>query len=105
MSLRFAVGLTLLIVCLAVPDRHADSTAIVNDLKAALGQYKIVVGVLPKEFLLLQSFEQEAYVRGVLDGEYFLSEQSNEPNRDAFVSCLNARLKTILTEARHFVER
>ena len=105
MSLRFAFGLTLLIVCLAVPDHPANSKAVVNDLKAALSQYKIVVGVLPKEFLMLQSVEQDAYVRGVLDGEYFLSEQKKEPTRDAFVSCLNARLKTILTETRRFVER
>jgi len=88
---------------LAMPENTKSPT--VNDLKASLARYEIVVGVLPKEFLMFPSVEQEAYVRGVLDGEYFLSEESKEPDRDAFVNCLNARLKTILSEAKSFVER
>jgi TPR repeat protein len=75
------------------------------DMATALGQYNKAVGVFPKEFLRFSAIQQEAYLRGVLDGEYFLSEESKDPDRDAFVSCLNARLKMILSEAKSFVER
>ena len=75
------------------------------DLTTALGQYNKAVGVFPKEFLRFSAIQQEAYLRGVLDGEYFLLETSKHPDRDAFVNCLNARLKTILSEAKSFVER
>src|SRR6185503_16141835 len=80
MSLRFAFGLTLLIVCLAVPDHPANSKAVVNDLKAALSQYKIVVGVLPKDFLTLQAAKHDADVRRVLPGEYSVPRRRNDPN-------------------------
>ena len=75
------------------------------DLETALGHYKKAVGVFPKEFLRFSAVQQEAYLRGVLDGEYYLSEESKDPNRDAFVNCLNARQKTILSKAKSFVER
>ena len=76
-----------------------------SDPKAALARYEIVVGVLPKQFLRFPSVEQEAYVRGVLDGQYFLLEESKHADRDLFVNCLNARVTTIVSEARRFVER
>lgn len=75
------------------------------DLATALGHYTKAVGVFPKEFLRFSAVQQEAYLRGVLDGEYFLSEESKDPSRDAFVNCLNARQKTILSKAKSFVER
>lgn len=75
------------------------------DLETALGHYGKAVGVFPKEFLRFSAVQQEAYLRGVLDGEYYLSEESKDPNRDAFVNCLNARQKTILSKAKSFVER
>ncbi len=77
------------------------------DLATALGHYEKAVGVFPKEFLLFSAVQQEAYLRGVLDGEYLLSEENKDkdPDRDAFVNCLNTRLKTILSEAKSFVER
>lgn len=75
------------------------------DLKTALGQYKKAVGVYPKEFLGFSAVQQEAYLRGVLDGEYFIAETNKDPRRDDFVNCLNAKLKTILSEAKSFVER
>ena len=78
-----------------------------TDLATALGQYNKAVGVFPKEFLRFSAVQQEAYLRGALDGEYLLSEENKDkdPDRDAFVNCLNTRLKTILSEAKSFVER
>ena len=77
------------------------------DLSTALGQYNKAVGVFPKEFLRFSAVQQEAYLRGVLDGEYFVSEENKNKvlDRDAFVNCLNTRLKTILSEVKSFVER
>lgn len=75
------------------------------DLQTALGQYKKAVGVYPKEFLGFSAVQQEAYLRGGLDGQYFLLETSKHPDRDGFVNCLNAKLKTILSGAKGFVER
>jgi hypothetical protein len=75
------------------------------DLATALGQYQKAVGVFPKEFLRFSAVHQESYLRGVLDSEYFLSEENKDPDRDALVNCLNTRLKTILSVAKSFVER
>lgn len=90
---------------LAWPESTKSPT--VNDLATALGQYEKAVGVFPKEFLRFSAVQQEAYLRGVLDGEYLLSEENKDkdPDRDTFVNCLNTRLKTILSEAKSFVER
>ncbi len=87
----------------ASPEKTASTTK--ADLKVAFAQYETVVGVFPKEFLRFSIIEQEAYVRGALDGEYFLLEENKHPDRDGFVSCLNAYLKTILSQAKSFVER
>ena len=88
---------------LASPEKTTFPTT--DELRTVLHKYETVVGVFPKEFLQFSPVQQEAYVRGVLDGEYFLLETSKHPDRDGFVSCLNARLKTILSEVKSFVGR
>jgi hypothetical protein len=75
----------------------------INALKDALARYQTVVGVFPKEFLSLSSVEQEAYVRGVLDGQYVLLESNKHPGLDQFVICLNTRIKTIVSGSTRFV--
>jgi hypothetical protein len=87
----------------ASPEKTDSSTK--ADLKYAFAQYETVVGVFPNEFLRFSTIEQEAYVRGILDGEYYLLEENKDPDRDDFVICLNAHLSTILSEAKSFVER
>ena len=85
----------------AMPKKDMSTT--VNNLKDALARYQTVVGVFPKEFIGLSSIEQEAYVRGVLDGEYSLLEVSKHAGLDQFVICLNARITTIVSGAKRFV--
>ena len=84
--------------------RPADST-MSAELTGAFNQYEKVVGVFPNEFLRFPAVEQEGYLRGVLDGEYYLAEANKDSHRDDFVNCLNAKFTTILSGAKSFVER
>lgn len=91
--------------CRDVASPASTGSATAADLQAALDQYGKATGVFPKEFLLFSTVEQQAYVRGVLDGEYFLLHENKDPDRDGFVLCLNSKLQTIILEAKNYVER
>lgn len=91
--------------CQVAASPNSSGPVTKTDLKTALGQYETVAGVFPKEFLKFSSDAQEAYVRGVLDGQYYLLESNKHPRRDVFVSCLNSQMKKIISEAKNFVDR
>jgi hypothetical protein len=75
-----------------------------TDLETNISRFGSEVGVFPDEFLRFSDYEQEAYVRGVIDGQYFLLETNSDPERDLFVQCWNSGLATIISEAKAFVE-
>lgn len=70
----------------------------------ALTEYRNAVGVHPGEFLQFSQGEQEAYVRGVMDGQVFLAELTKDPDASAFISCLNINLPAIISSAGKFIQ-
>ena len=71
--------------------------------QSALTEYGNAVGVESGEFLQFSHSEQEAYVRGVMDGQVFLSELNKDPDARAFISCLNINLSAIISGAEKFI--
>jgi len=69
-----------------------------------LRQYREATGVDPAEFLQLSSGEQEAYVRGVVDGEVFISVLNKDPDVGGFINCLNKNHSAIISSARRFMQ-
>ena len=80
-----------------------NATQMGTDLDA-LREYGNAVGVRPAEFVRFSASEQEAYVRGVMDGQVFLREFISDPDVGAFINCLNDNLTAIISRAGKFLQ-
>jgi uncharacterized protein len=67
-------------------------------------KYGATVGMFPIEFLELSQDEKEAYVRGVMDGEYIFTSQNKSRELKIFVTCLNSNMNNIISTALKFKE-
>lgn len=90
--------------CKVLEFASPDITGPINLTAYRLRQYQTAVGVFPQEFLGFSREEQEFYIRGVMDGQYVLGKMNKQSDLDAWVSCLNRGLASILAQAKSFVE-
>ena len=67
-------------------------------------KYKSTVGVLTDEFIDLTEGEKEAYVRGVMDGEYMLAGQIKNRELRSMVTCLNENLGTMISSSLKYTK-
>ena len=65
-------------------------------------KYESTVGVFPKEYLEFSQEEKEAYVRGSMDGGYIFLNESKNREYKIIVTCLNTKLKNIISVASQF---
>lgn len=83
---------------------ESKNAAQMEAYQEALREYGNAVGVRPAQFVRFLASEQEAYVRGVMDGQVFLAELNSEPDVGAFINCLNNNLTTIISGAGKFLQ-
>ena len=74
-------------------------------LLVAMDRYQEAIGVFPSEFLAFTVEEQEIYIRGMMDAQYALAKQFNDPNLEGYVGCLNKTLSGIISSATQFTKK